>query len=95
MKVVPQHDFVLVKPTVDEKTKGGIILPQKQAANDRPDRGEVLAVGPGKHEHGLFIAPKIKAGDQILFQQYPSFEYLIEGQKVFLVRDSQIVAVPQ
>jgi len=77
-KIRPLQDRVIVKRIAEEeKTKGGIIIPD--TAKEKPIEGEVLAVGPGKIEDGKRIEPSVKAGDRILFGKYAGTEVKLDG----------------
>ena len=88
----PVNDFILVKPMVDELSAGGIILVAGEKAQ-RPDKGKILAVGPGKYVNGVLEPMRMKKGQVILFQQFPFFEFTENGHRVVLVRELQVVAV--
>jgi chaperonin GroES len=88
----PQNDFILVKPVVDEKSEGGIILVAGEKSQ-RPDKGKVLAVGPGKYVDGVLEPMRTKVGQTVLFQQFPFFEFTDNGHRVVFVRELQVVAV--
>jgi chaperonin GroES len=90
--LTPCNDFLLVKPITDEVSKGGIILVAGEKAL-RPDKGKVIAVGPGKYVNGLLEPMRIKVGQTILFQQYPAFDFTDNGHKVTFVRELQVVSV--
>ena len=93
MKVRPLHDRAVVR-RIEEKeaAKGGIIIPD--TAKEKPQRGEVLAVGNGKIlDNGTRLAPDIKVGDTILFGKYSGTEIAIEGQDVLILREDEILAV--
>src|SRR5574341_78484 len=94
MKLRPLGDRVLVKPLEDEeRTKGGIVLPD--TAKEKPQRGEVVAVGPGEwDEEGEKRVPlDVKAGDRVLFAKYAGSEIKIEDQDYLILRQSDILAV--
>ncbi len=93
MKVQPIADRVLVKPLeTEEKSKGGVIIPD--TAKEKPQMGEVLAVGPGKiQENGQRLAPEVKKGDRVLYTSYAGTEVKVEGEKLLLMRESDILAV--
>jgi chaperonin GroES len=92
MKARPLHDWVLLKRLKEEeKTKGGIIIPD--TAKEKPQEGKVLAVGKGKIEDGKLIAPQVKVGDRVLFGKYSGNEIKMEGEEVLLVRESDIYVV--
>jgi chaperonin GroES len=88
VNVKPLHDRVIVKPAEKaEKTAGGIIIPD--TAQEKPQQGEVVAVGNGKVDEPLTV----KVGDTILFAKYSGTEIEIEGQKLLLMRESDIFAI--
>ena len=93
MKVKPLADRVLVKPQEEEEVKkGGIIIPD--TAKEKPQQGEVIAVGPGKlSETGERIAPGLKKGDRILYGKYSGTEVTIDGDEYLIMRESDILAV--
>lgn len=93
MSVQPIADRVLVKPLeTEEKSKGGVIIPD--TAKEKPQMGEVLAVGPGKvQDNGQRLAPEVKKGDKILYTSYAGTEVKIDGEKLLLMRESDILAV--
>jgi chaperonin GroES len=91
-KIFPANDFLLVKPEVDTKSKGGILLVQSDKAQ-RPDKGVILAVGPGKYVDGKLEEMRLKVGQRILFQQFPAFDFEDEGHKIQFIRELQVVAV--
>ena len=77
-KVRPLHDRVIIKRLEEEeKTKGGIIIPD--TAKEKPQEGRVIAVGPGKHEDGKLIPMDVKEGDKILFGKYSGAEIKLNG----------------
>ena len=91
MKVKPLSDRVVVKPLdAEEKTKGGIIIPDN--AKEKPQEGEVVAVGPGKVEEGKKTAMEVKVGDKILYGKYSGTEITIDGTEYLIVRESDILA---
>jgi len=91
----PLADRVVVKPIkAEEKTKGGIVLPD--TAKDKPQEGEVIAVGPGRVlDNGTKVAPEIKVGDRVIYSKYSGSEIKIEGDEYLIVRESDILAVKQ
>ncbi|RLC23021.1 MAG: co-chaperone GroES [Deltaproteobacteria bacterium] len=93
MKVKPLHDRVLVKRVEEEeKTKGGIIIPD--TAKEKPQEGEVVAVGSGKvNDKGERIAVEVKKGDRILFGKYSGNEITIEGEEYLIMREDDIIAI--
>ncbi|MFP5515811.1 MAG: co-chaperone GroES [Alphaproteobacteria bacterium] len=93
MKFRPLHDRVVVKRLEsDTKTKGGIIIPD--TAKEKPQEGEVIAVGPGaRDESGKVVALDVKAGDRILFGKWSGTEVKIEGQDFLIMKESDIMGV--
>jgi chaperonin GroES len=91
-KIRPLQDRVIVKRIAEEeKTKGGIIIPD--TAKEKPIEGEVLAVGPGKIEDGKRIEPSVKAGDRILFGKYAGTEVKLDGEDRLILREDDILGV--
>lgn len=93
MNLKPLHDRVLVKRLEEEEvTKGGIIIPD--TAKEKPIKGEVVAVGPGKvTDDGKTIPMSVKVGDKILFNKYAGTEVKIEGVEHLVMREDDILAI--
>jgi len=93
MKVRPIHDRVIVKRLEEEeKTKGGIIIPD--SAKEKPIEGKVIAVGDGKiKEDGTKIPMGIKKGDRVLFTKYGGTEIKIDGEEHLMMREDDILAI--
>jgi chaperonin GroES len=93
MKVRPLQDRVLVKRLAEEeKTKGGIIIPD--SAKEKPAEGEIVAVGAGKvNDKGQLRALDVKAGDRVLFGKYSGNEIKIEGVDHLILREDEILGV--
>jgi len=93
MKVRPLHDRLLVRRIEAEETaRGGIIIPD--SAKEKPQEGEVLAVGSGKIlENGTLLALEVKVGDRILFGKYSGTEIKLEGKEVLIVREDEVLAI--
>ena len=93
MKLKPLADRVVIKPSpAEEKTKGGIILPD--TAKEKPVIGEVVAVGPGKiADDGKKIVPEVKAGDKVLYGKYSGTEVTVEGEEYLIMREADIFAI--
>ena len=93
MNLRPLHDRVIVKRLEEEKKSAGCIIIPDQAA-EKPVRGEVIAVGPGKKDDsGKNIALDVKVGDTVLFGKYSGSEVKVEGQDYLVMREDDIVAV--
>ena len=93
MKMKPLADRVVIKPSpADEKTKGGIILPD--TAKEKPVMGEVVAVGPGKvTDEGKKIEPEVKVGDKVLYGKYSGTEVTIDGDEYLIMREADVFAI--
>ena len=89
----PLHDRVVVKRLEgEEKTKGGIIIPD--TAKEKPQEGEVVAVGPGaRDEAGKLVPLDVKAGDRILFGKWSGTEVKIDGQDLLIMKESDILGI--
>ncbi len=92
-KVRPLHDRLLVRRIEEKETvKGGIIIPD--TAKEKPQEGEVLAVGNGKIlENGTKVALDVKVGDKILFGKYTGTDIKIDGKEVLILREDEVLAV--
>ena len=92
MKLKPLGDRVVVKPIEQEEiTAGGIVLPE--TAKEKPQRGEIVAAGPGRVEDGKRVELDVKEGDIVLFAKYAGTEIKIEGKKVLILKESDILAI--
>ncbi len=93
MKFRPLHDRVVVKRVAEEeKTKGGIIIPD--TAKEKPMEGEVVSVGPGaRDEKGTLVAPDVKAGDRILFGKWSGTEIKLDGVEYLIMKESDIMGI--
>ncbi len=93
MNLRPLQDRILVKRVEEEeKTKGGIIIPD--TAKEKPAEGKVVAVGQGKlDDSGKRIAPELKVGDRILFGKYSGTEVKIEGEEYLIMREDDVLGV--
>ena len=93
MKFRPLHDRVVVKRVKEEeKTKGGIIIPD--TAKEKPIEGEVVAVGNGKvNEDGTVRKLDVKAGDRVLFGKYSGTDIKIDGQEYLILREDEVLAI--
>ena len=89
----PLSDRVIIKPAAaEEKTKGGIILPD--TAKEKPVIGEIVAVGPGKvTDEGKKITPEVKVGDKVLYGKYSGTEVTVEGEEYLIMREADIFAI--
>jgi chaperonin GroES len=93
MNVKPLSDRVIVKPLeAEQKTAGGIIIPDN--AKEKPQKGEVIAAGPGKiSDAGQKIAMEVKKGDKVLYGKYSGSEVTVDGIEYMIMRESDILAI--
>ncbi|WP_343081083.1 co-chaperone GroES [Ostreiculturibacter nitratireducens] len=93
MAFKPLHDRVVVKRVEsDEKTKGGLIIPD--SAKEKPAEGEVVAVGEGaRKDSGELIPMSVKAGDRVLFGKWSGTEVTLDGQELLIMKESDILGV--
>ncbi|PYQ08888.1 MAG: co-chaperone GroES [Acidobacteria bacterium] len=93
MKVRPLHDRLLIRRIEERETaKGGIIIPD--TAKEKPQKGEVLAVGNGKIlENGTKLPLDVKVGNKILFGKYTGTDIKIDGEEVLILREDEVLAV--
>jgi chaperonin GroES len=92
MNVKPMEDRIIVRPLeAEQKTSGGIIIPD--SAKERPQKGEVVAVGPGKYsDKGSKIEMSLKKGDKILYGKYSGTEVKIDSEDYLIMRESDVLA---
>jgi chaperonin GroES len=93
MKFRPLHDRVVIRRvTAEEKTAGGIIIPD--TAQEKPMEGEVVAAGPGaRNETGAVVALDVKAGDRVLFGKWSGTEVKIDGAELLIMKESDIMGI--
>ena len=92
MNLRPLHDRVIVKRLENEtKTASGIVLPDNAA--EKPDQGEVLAVGPGKHDEGVVSPLNVKVGDRVLFGKYSGQTVKMNGEELLVMKEDDLFAV--
>ena len=93
MNFRPLHDRIVVKRiTAEEKTAGGIIIPD--TAKEKPMEGEVVAVGPGaRNEQGAIVALDVKAGDRVLFGKWSGTEVKLDGEELLIMKESDIMGI--
>ena len=93
MKIRPLHDRVIVKRLEEErKTASGIVIPDNAA--EKPDQGEIIAVGPGKRDdNGKHVKLDVKAGDKVLFGKYAGQTVKVEGEELLVMREEDIMGV--
>lgn len=95
MSLKPLGNRVVVEPIEQEEvTAGGIVLPE--TAKEKPQKGKVLSVGPGeRNEKGDRIAMDVQAGDTVLFAKYAGTEIKLDGKKLLILRESDLLAIVQ
>ena len=92
MKVAPLADRVVVKPLEDAETmRGGLYIPD--TAKEKPQQGEILAVGPGRYEDGKRIPMDVQVGNKVLYGKYSGTEVTVEGEPVLILRESDVLAI--
>ena len=94
MKIKPLSDFVLIEPVKEEKTtKTGIVIPDT-AEGEKPQRGKIVSVGPGRlNDKGERIALSVKEGDSVLFKKYGPDEIKVDGVEYMIGREEDILAI--
>ena len=91
-KVTPLADRVVIKALEEtEQTRGGLFIPD--TAKEKPQQGEVVAVGPGKYEDGKLVPMGVKVGDKVLYGKYSGTEVTIDGDALLILRESDVLAV--
>lgn len=93
MKLRPLGDRLVIEPIEqEERTAGGIILPE--TAKEKPQEGKVLAAGPGRRdEDGEYIPMDVKVGDRVLFAKYSGTEVKMDGKKLLILKESDVLAI--
>ena len=93
MKIKPLRDRVIVRRlNEEEKTKGGIIIPD--TAKEKPQEGEIIAVGSGKVlEDGKIVPLEVKKGDKVLFGKYSGTEVKVDGEELLMMREEDILGI--
>jgi len=88
----PLEDRIVVKPTEEEEmTASGLVIPD--TAKERPQEGEVIAVGPGRYEEGNRIPMDVKVGDKVIYSKYGGTEVKVEGQEYLILSARDVLAV--
>jgi chaperonin GroES len=94
MKIIPLADYVLIEPIKEEeKTKAGILLPES-AEKEKPEKGKVIAVGPGRRdEKGNLIPISVKVGQTVLFKKYGPDEIKVDDKEYLICKEEDILAI--
>jgi chaperonin GroES len=91
-KVSPLADRVVVKALEEsEQMRGGLYIPD--TAKEKPQQGEIIAVGPGKYEDGKLVPMSVKKGDKVLYGKYSGTEVTIDGEQLLILRESDVLAI--
>jgi len=91
-KVAPLADRVVIKAIEEsEQMRGGLYIPD--TAKEKPQQGEIIAVGPGKYEDGKLIPMGVKVGDKVLYGKYSGTEVTLDGENYLILRESDVLAV--
>lgn len=93
MKFRPLHDRIVVRRvSSEEKTKGGIIIPD--TAKEKPQEGEVVAVGPGaRNDQGQIVVLDVKVGDRVLFGKWSGTEIKIDGEELLIMKEADVMGI--
>ncbi len=90
--VKPLSDRVVVKALEEaEQMRGGLFIPD--TAKEKPQQGEIVAVGPGKYEDGKLVPMTLKVGDKVLYGKYSGTEVTVDGEQLLILRESDVLAV--
>lgn len=93
LSISPLGDRVVVEPlSRDEVSASGIIIPDT-ASREKPERGTIVAVGPGKYDDGVLVPMTLKVGDSVLFSKYGYDEVKVDGKEYFILTESSVLAV--
>jgi chaperonin GroES len=91
-KVSPLADRVVIRPLEETETmRGGLYIPD--TAKEKPQQGEIVAVGPGRFEEGKRVPMDVKVGDKVLYGKYSGTEVTVEGEQVLILRESDVLAI--
>jgi chaperonin GroES len=92
VNVSPLADRVVVRSLEGhEQTRGGLFIPD--TAKEKPQEGEILAVGPGRYDEGTRVPMEVKVGDKVLFGKYSGTEVVIDGESLLILRESDVLAL--
>lgn len=92
INVGPLADRVVVRSLEsNEQTRGGLFIPD--TAKEKPQEGEILAVGPGRYDDGKRVPMEVKVGDKVLFGKYSGTEVVIDGESLLILRENDVLAI--
>lgn len=92
VKILPTADNLVVEPIEEETTSSGIIIPDT-ASKEKPQKGKVIAVGPGKMESGKRVPMEVKAGDTVLFKEWGGSKVKVEGKDLLIFKEEDVLAI--
>ena len=91
-KVAPLADRVVVRALEDtEQMRGGLFIPD--TAKEKPQQGEIIAIGPGKYEDGKLVPMTVKVGDKVLYGKYSGTEVTLDDEQFLILRESDVLAI--
>ena len=91
-KVAPLSDRVMIKALEEtEQMRGGLFIPD--TAKEKPQQGEIIAVGPGRYEKNVRVPMELKVGDKVLYGKYSGTEVTVDGEALLILRESDVLAV--
>ncbi len=91
LNIRPLHDRVIVQRLEEKTTASGIVIPE--TAGEKPQKGKILAAGPGKYENGVLRKLDVKVGDEVLFGKYSGTEVKVDGADLLVMREEDIMGV--
>jgi len=92
MNLQPLEDRIVVRPAeAEETTVSGLVIPD--TAKEKPQQGEIVAVGPGRFDEGKRVPMDVKVGDKVLYGKYSGTEVTIDGEQLLILRESDVLAV--
>ncbi len=91
MSIRPLHDRVIIERIEERTTAGGIVIPE--TSGDKPQRGRITAIGPGKVENGAVQKLDVKVGDEVLFGKYSGTEVKVDGKDLLVMREEDIMGI--
>lgn len=92
VKVAPLADRVVIKPMEEaEQMRGGLYIPD--TAKEKPQQGEIIAVGPGRFEKDKRVPMEVKVGDKVLYGKYSGTEVTVDGEQMLILRESDVLAI--
>ena len=90
--IKPLHDRVIIKRIEEKKTSSGIIIPET-VSGEKPQKGQVVAVGPGRMQNNQLLKPTVKTGDEVLFGKYSGSEIKVNNKEYLVMREDDIIGI--